>query len=88
MTEPEEGDLYVPDIPKSILKEYPKAYKDEMAPTDDERFDHALDFVMFHNDGLDEDDHDEHVAVLREWAYELMELTGTPYDHDADEEGE
>lgn len=78
-----------PEIPKSAIEEYRRVIVDGCpewsSDNRDERFNHALDFVMY---GLpesvevpwdEERDFWRAVEIMRQWAYDLLKATGRPY---------
>jgi hypothetical protein len=90
MTQEEDNVATIPVLPDrptaSTVDEYLRSFRFEgMAeqPQDD-RLDHALDFVM-HNVfwwvDADANTDDWLLQLCREWAYALMEETGSPYSH-------
>ena len=72
-----------PEIPEAVIERYRQHVQTEgIEDDDDDRFDDAFDFVLAEDDVPWEDDDDEAVECMREWAYELLRLIGRPYIHE------
>jgi hypothetical protein len=70
-----------PPIPPGYVDEYRRHLVEypHFTETDDELFDHVLDFVMGHDAAPRDADGDGDVECMREWTYEIMEAIGRKY---------